>query len=74
MPKLKPEKPRVVVKKLRSLGFDGPYGGGKHVFMRHPQTGMKISVPIHKGRDIPVGTLRAILRHLDISVEEWSKL
>ena len=41
---------------------------------RHPQTGMKISVPIHKGRDIPVGTLRAIVRQLGISVEEWSKL
>ncbi|MFQ5826157.1 MAG: type II toxin-antitoxin system HicA family toxin [Dehalococcoidia bacterium] len=35
---------------------------------------MKISVPIHKGRDIPVGTLRAIVRQLGISVEEWSKL
>ena len=74
MPKLKPEKPRAVVKKLRSLGFDGPYGGGKHVFIRHPQTGMKISVPIHKGRDIPVGTLGTIVRQLGISVDEWSKL
>ncbi len=74
MPKLKPEKPRAVVSKLRKLGFDGPYGGGKHIFMRHPQTGMKISVPIHKGRDIPVGTLGAIVRQLGISVEEWSKL
>jgi len=74
MPKLKPEKPQAVVKKLRKLGFDGPYGGGKHVFMRHPQTRMKISVPIHKGRDIPLGTPRALLRQLGISVEEWSKL
>jgi len=74
MPKLKPENPQTVVRKLRSLGFDGPYGGGKHVFMRHPQTGMKISVPIHKGKDIPVGTLKAILRQAGISVKEWSKL
>jgi predicted RNA binding protein YcfA (HicA-like mRNA interferase family) len=74
MPKLRPENPQSMVRKLRKLGFDGPYGGGKHVFMRHPQTGMKISVPIHKGRDIPGGTLRAILRQLGISVEEWSKL
>jgi predicted RNA binding protein YcfA (HicA-like mRNA interferase family) len=74
MPKLRPENPQSMVRKLRKLGFDGPYGGGKHVFMRHPQTGLKISVPIHKGRDIPGGTLRAILRQLGISVEEWSKL
>jgi predicted RNA binding protein YcfA (HicA-like mRNA interferase family) len=74
MPKLRPENPQNMVRKLRKLGFDGPYGGGKHVFMRHPQMGLKISVPIHKGRDIPGGTLRAILRQLGISVEEWSKL
>jgi len=51
MPKLKPEKPDAVVKKWRKLGFDGSYGGGKHVFMRHPQTRMKTSVPIHRGWD-----------------------
>jgi predicted RNA binding protein YcfA (HicA-like mRNA interferase family) len=71
---LHPEKPSEVIKKLRQAGFEGPFGGGKHVIMRHPETRRKISIPVHGGRDIPIGTLRAILRRAGISVEEWRKL
>ncbi|HFQ92645.1 MAG TPA: type II toxin-antitoxin system HicA family toxin [Anaerolineae bacterium] len=74
MPKLSPAKPHIVIKKLRKLGFDGPFGGGRHVFMRHPETHIKIPVPVHKGRDIPTGTLRAIIRQAGVSVEEWTVL
>ena len=74
MPKLSPTKPRIVVKKLRRLGFEGPFGGGRHVFMRHPETRSKIPVPVHKGRDLPIGTLRAIIRQAGVSVEEWLAL
>jgi len=74
MPKLSPEKPLVVTQKLRCLGYEGPFGGGRHVFMRHPGTRAKISVPAHGGRDIPVGTLAAIIKQTGISVEEWSAL
>ena len=74
MPKLSPEGPLVVIRKLRQLGFAGPFGGGRHVFMRHPETRGKISVPVHQGRDIPVGTLAAIIKQAGVSTEEWSKL
>lgn len=74
MPKLNPEKPREVVQKLQRLGYEGPFGGGKHVFMRHPNSKLKIPVPIHQGRDLPTGTLRAILRQAGISVEQWLEL
>lgn len=74
MSKLHPEKPREVIRKLKVLGFEGPFGGGRHVVMRHPQTGKKISIPLHKGRDIPVGTLRAILKAIGMTVKEWNKL
>ncbi|OGF54581.1 MAG: hypothetical protein A2Z21_06795 [Candidatus Fraserbacteria bacterium RBG_16_55_9] len=74
MPKLRPEKPTEVIRKLRQLGFEGPFGGGRHPVMRRPQTGKKISVPMHKGQDLPIGTLRAILRAVGISIEEWAKL
>ena len=74
MPKLVPEKPREVIRKLRALGFEGPFGGGKHVFMRHPETRIKVSIPVHHGRDIPIGTLRAILRQTGIDVEKWLRL
>lgn len=71
MPKLTPVGSREVIRKLRVLGFDGPYGGGRHVFMRHPITRLKIPVPNHQGQDIPIGTLRAIIRQIGLTVEEW---
>jgi len=74
MPKLRPEKPREVIRKLRRLGFAGPFGGGRHVVMRDPGTARKISVPMHRGQDIPVGTLRAILREVGIDIEAWDIL
>jgi len=74
MPKLTPSKPRIIVKKLRRLGFEGPFGGGRHVVMRHPETRVKIPVPMHKGKDMPIGTLRAIIRQAGVSVEEWLAL
>lgn len=74
MSRLHPEKPDRVIRKLKVLGFEGPFGGGRHVVMRHPRTGKKISIPIHKGRDIPRGTLRAILKEVGVTVEEWNQL
>ena len=42
--------------------------------MRNPESRAKISVPVHGGRDIPVGTLAAIIRQAGVSVEEWLAL
>jgi predicted RNA binding protein YcfA (HicA-like mRNA interferase family) len=74
MPKLSPEKPRVVIQKLRRLGFEGPFGGGRHIFMRHPETRIKIAVPVHGGRSIPVGTVAAIIKQAGITPEDWLAL
>ena len=73
MTRLTPERPREVIARLAALGFEGPYGGGKHLVMRHPTTGVKISIPVHT-REIPVGTLRAIIRAAGVSVEEWLRV
>ncbi len=60
-----------LVKKFRSLGFDGPYSGGRHLFM--VQGGFKIRIPNpHKG-DISKSLVLEILRQADISVDEWNQ-
>jgi predicted RNA binding protein YcfA (HicA-like mRNA interferase family) len=74
MPKLTPIPAREVLRKLRRLGYEGPFGGGKYAVMRNPETGVKISVPIHAARDLPLGTLRAIVKAAGVSVEEWEQL
>ncbi len=74
MPRLNPLRPREVIEKLRALGYDGPYPGGRHSRMVHPDTGRIIPVPVHGGKDVSVGLLRAIIREAGVTVEEWLEL
>lgn len=74
MAKLTPIPAREVICKLRQLGYEGPYGGGKHSAMRHPETGKKIPIPVHANRDLPIGTLREIVSIAKVSVKEWESL
>jgi predicted RNA binding protein YcfA (HicA-like mRNA interferase family) len=74
MPRLRPLKPDQVVRKLKRLGFEGPYPGGRHQRMVDTKTGKVIPVPFHKGRDVSVGLIREIINEVGISREDWLKL
>ncbi len=74
MPRLSPLKSRKVIQKLQKLGFVGPVAGGRHARMIHPETGQIIPVPIHKGKDVSVGLIRAIIREAGITPAEWLRL
>lgn len=74
MPKLSPLKPREVIQKLRKLGYQGPFPGGRHVHMVHMKTGQVIPVPMHQGKDIAVGLIREIIRQTGITPDEWLQL
>ena len=74
MSKLSPLKPIQVIRKLRKLGFVGPYPGGRHARMVHPETGKIIPIPMHKGKDVGVGLIRAIIREVGVTPEEWNRL
>lgn len=62
---------REVVRRLRVFGyeFDRP-GPGSHEVWRNPQTTRKVVVP-HHAKDMPGGTLRAILREAGIDPEDF---
>lgn len=74
MSKITPLKPQEVIRKLRALGFEGPYPGGKHQRMVNLATGKIIPVPFHKGHDVSTGLIREIIREIDISRDEWLSL
>ena len=59
------------MQKLRALGFDGPYHGGKHYFMTRGEFRLTIPNP-HTG-DISAPLLKEILIRGNISREEWLK-
>jgi len=62
---------REVARRLKVFGFsfDRP-GPGSHEVWRHQATGRKVTLP-HHARDMPEGTLRAILREAGIEVEDF---
>ena len=74
MSRLTPLRADEVIRRLRRLGFEGPVGGGRHVRMIHFQMRRIIPVPMHGGRDVGVGLIRATIREVGIAPEEWSSL
>lgn len=73
MPKLRPAKPEEVQRVLEKLGFQRIRQSGSHVVYRHPD-GRWTTVPIHPGKDVARGTLRKIIKDLEITVEEFEAL
>lgn len=63
---------RKLVQRFRKLGFDGPYSGGRHLFMIKGNLKLHIPNP-HRG-DIPKYLVTEILRQAGITGKEWDKL
>jgi predicted RNA binding protein YcfA (HicA-like mRNA interferase family) len=74
MSTLSPLKPIEVARKLRRLGFVGPVPGGRHMRMVHLETGKIVPIPMHKGRDVSIGLIQAIVREVGVTPEEWAEL
>ncbi|MFZ2471912.1 MAG: type II toxin-antitoxin system HicA family toxin [Methanothrix sp.] len=61
-----------LIKKLRKLGFQGPFKGKKHQFMFRGDTKLRLPNP-HK-HDIDANLLAQILQQAQISHQEWLEL
>ncbi len=61
-----------LIQKFQHLGFDGPYSGGRHLFMVKGE--LKVRVPNPHKSDISKHLLAEILRQAGISNEEWENL
>jgi predicted RNA binding protein YcfA (HicA-like mRNA interferase family) len=55
---------------LESDGWRLKTTRGSHRQFRHPQKGMAVTVAGQLGKDVPAGTLRAILRSAGIDAKE----
>ena len=64
------------IRKLRHLGFDGPFSGSRHQFMVLSKN--RLAIPSNSEYSVP--QLRLMVREIDslvgreISAEEWSGL
>ena len=76
MSRWKPCKRRELVRRLRKLGFDGPYSGTRHQFMVYEQH--RLAIPTNAEYSVP--QLRVVLREVEevlgreISTGEWEGL
>ncbi|MEM6361669.1 MAG: type II toxin-antitoxin system HicA family toxin [Bacteroidota bacterium] len=64
---------KTLEKVLLLLGFEIKRQKGSHIFYRHPD-GRYATIPHHKGRDLGRSLLRAILRQVEITQEEFIEL
>lgn len=69
---MKPASRQELIRRLRKVGFEGPFPGGKHSFMRRGN--FKLRIPNPHGSDIEGPKLSRILREAGISEVEWDKL
>jgi len=72
MPKLVPLSRKELIRKLRTLGFDGPFIATRHQYMSSGTT--KIFIPNPHKSDIGAPLLRRIIKQISISRDEFINL
>ena len=71
--KLVPVSGEKLIKILSEKGFEVKRQKGSHIQLED-NSGRRVTVPIHPGREVGRGLLRKILRDAEISVEEYEEL
>jgi predicted RNA binding protein YcfA (HicA-like mRNA interferase family) len=69
--KLSPVTYKDLVSRLKTFGFEGPYSGGKYLYMLKGD--LRLTIPNPHKKEISVDLLVRILRQAGISREEWIK-
>lgn len=68
--KLTPVSRQELIRRLRSLGWSGPYAGGRHQHMVKENVQLTVPNPHHR-KDIGVQLLKMVLDEAGISRDEW---
>ncbi len=69
MVRLSPVSWDALVRRLRELGFEGPYAGGKHLFMIRGE--LRLTIPNPHRREISRALVARILRRAGIERDSW---
>lgn len=65
-------KARLMIKFLRSLGFEQVRQKRSHKFFKHPD-GRTATVPDHKGEDLGIGITNKILKDIEVERKDFIK-
>ena len=69
----KPISRKELIRRLRLLGWDGPFGGGKHMNMVN-SNGRPIPIPNPHGGEIDWSLTKRILKQASIDTTDWDNL
>ncbi|MBV8905929.1 MAG: type II toxin-antitoxin system HicA family toxin [Acidobacteriia bacterium] len=58
---------------LKRHGFHLAAQSGSHQKWRNAETGKQVIVAVHRGRVLPLGTMRAIIEGSGIARDEWTR-
>ena len=63
-----------VVRALHRDGWHDDHQRGSHRYLLHPTKPNRVTVPMHKGKDLPSGMVARILKDAGLTVEEFGRL
>ena len=63
-----------LIRILKKVGFVEDRSKGSHKIFIHLSKHLRTVVPFHKGKDLPIGTLKSILDDAEISAEQLRNL
>lgn len=69
MAKIPPCSRDELVRKLKRLGFEGPYPGGRHSYLKRGR--YRQTIPNPHGGQIDSAFIKEILRQAGISEDDW---
>ncbi len=69
----KPISRKELIRRLRLLGWDGPFGGGKNMNMVN-SNGRPIPIPNPHGGEIDWSLTKRILKQASIDTADWDNL
>ena len=73
MPKLPIIKAKDLLRVIKKLGFFKHHQVGSHAQFKNPN-GLRITVPVHAGKDLKRKILKGIIDDLEITTEEFINL
>jgi predicted RNA binding protein YcfA (HicA-like mRNA interferase family) len=68
IPRLTPDQ---VISILRRNRFQWVTTAGSHQKWRNSATGKQVIVPYHRGKILPLGTMKAIIEGSGVALESW---
>ena len=58
-----------LIRKLKAIGFTGPFSGGKHSYMKRGR--YRQIIPNPHGKEISAEFVKEILKQANITVNDW---